>query len=75
MIKPRELESGKGRDLWDTMTAATAGDTPALHRLLESDPSLGRAEYFYSGFARAFRPMSLSFRDPYLFQWFTSPRW
>ena len=48
MIKPRELESEKGRDLWDTMTAAATGDTPALQRLLERDPSLGRAEFWYT---------------------------
>ena len=39
MIKPRELESDKGRDIWDTITAAAAGDMPTLHRLLERDPS------------------------------------
>ena len=48
MIKPRELESAKGRDLWDSMTAAATGDTPTLQRLLERDPSLGRAEYWYT---------------------------
>src|SRR5258706_10946824 len=48
MIKPRELESDKGGDLWDTITAAATGDTPALQRLLEHDPSLGRAEYWYT---------------------------
>src|SRR5882724_4585492 len=48
MIKPRELDSDKGRDLWDTMTAASTGDTHALQRLLERDPSLGRAEYWYT---------------------------
>jgi hypothetical protein len=26
MIKPRELESDKGRDLWDTIRAAAAGE-------------------------------------------------
>ena len=48
MIKPRELESEKGRDIWDTITAAAVGDTPALQRLLERDPSLGQAEYWYT---------------------------
>jgi hypothetical protein len=48
MIKPRELESDKGRDLWDMITAAAAGDTPTLRRLLERDPSLSQAEYWYT---------------------------
>lgn len=29
MIKPRELESDRGHDLWDTITAATTEDTSA----------------------------------------------
>jgi hypothetical protein len=48
MIKPRELASDKGRDLWDMITAAAAGDTPTLRRLLERDPSLSQAEYWYT---------------------------
>jgi ankyrin repeat protein len=48
MIKPRELESDKGRDLWDTITAAAGGDTPTLQRLLARDPSLSQAEYWYT---------------------------
>ena len=48
MIQPRELKSDKGRDIWDTITAAAAGDTPTLQRLLERDPGLSQAEYWYS---------------------------
>ena len=48
MIMPRELESDKGSAIWDTITAAATGDTPALERLLERDPSLSRAGYFYT---------------------------
>jgi hypothetical protein len=48
MIKPRELESDKGRDIWDTITAAAAGDIPTLQRLLGRDPTLSRAEYWYT---------------------------
>lgn len=48
MIKPRELDSDKGRDIWDTIMAAAAGDTPTLRRLLERDPSLSQAEYWYT---------------------------
>jgi ankyrin repeat protein len=48
MIKPLELESDTGRDIWDTITGAAAGDTPTLRRLLERDPSLSQAEYWYT---------------------------
>ncbi len=48
MIKPPELESYKGRDVWDTINAAVAGDTVALQRLMERDRNLSRAEYFYA---------------------------
>jgi ankyrin repeat protein len=48
MIQPPELESGKGRDIWDTITAAAAGDTLTFKRLMERDPGLSRAEYFYT---------------------------
>lgn len=48
MIKPPELESEKGRDIWDTITAASEGDVPALRRLLERDPGLGQSGYFHT---------------------------
>jgi len=48
MIRPGELESDTGRVIWDTMMAAATGETPALQRLLERDPSLSRAQYFYT---------------------------
>ena len=48
MIKPRELESEGGRDIWATMTAAETGDTETLRALLQRDPGLSRAEYFYT---------------------------
>lgn len=48
IIKPPELESDKGRDVWDTITAAAAGDTVTLQRLMERDRNLSRAEYFYT---------------------------
>lgn len=48
MIKPPELESDRGRDVWDTITAAAAGDTATLQRLIERDRNLSRAEYFYA---------------------------
>jgi ankyrin repeat protein len=48
MIQPPELESDSGRDIWDTITAAAAGDTLTLQRLMERDPGLSRAEYFYT---------------------------
>jgi len=48
MIKPPELDSELGRDVWDTITAAAAGDTVTLRRLLDRDRNLSRAEYFYA---------------------------
>ncbi len=48
MIKPCELDSDRGRDLWDTITAAAAGDIPTLQRLLERDPNLSQTEYWYT---------------------------
>jgi ankyrin repeat protein len=48
MIRPSELESDTGRVIWDTITAAATSDTSTLQRLLERDPSLSRAGYFYT---------------------------
>jgi ankyrin repeat protein len=48
MIKPPELESDSGRGIWDTITAAAAGDTPTLRRLIERDPSLSHLDYWYT---------------------------
>jgi ankyrin repeat protein len=48
MIKPRALESEAGHAIWATLTAAAAGDLGALRQLLERDPQLSRAEYWYT---------------------------
>jgi ankyrin repeat protein len=48
MIKPAELDSAEGVVVWDALTASEAGDVDALRRLVESDPRLGRAEYWYT---------------------------
>ena len=42
MIRPPELHSERGQDVWDTIAAAARGDVPALRRLLERDPALSR---------------------------------
>lgn len=55
MICPRELTydhpygpwSCRGTDIWAILTAATAGDTKQIEKLLERDPNLYRAEYWY----------------------------
>jgi ankyrin repeat protein len=60
VIKPRELESDKGRDIWDTITAVAAGDTPTLQRLLEHDPGLSQAEYWYT------QPIHFAVREGHL---------
>jgi ankyrin repeat protein len=56
MIKPDELGSPlphgpwgcRGCDVWDAICAAAAGDADALRRLLERDPNLYRAAYWYT---------------------------
>jgi hypothetical protein len=48
VIKPPELESDSGADIWATLKAAEAGDTETLRALLQRDPALTRAEYFYT---------------------------
>jgi hypothetical protein len=48
IIKPVELEAADSRDIWDTIVAAAAGDIATLRRLLERDPRLSRAEYWYA---------------------------
>jgi ankyrin repeat protein len=48
MIKPVELESAEGNDIWDTLTAAAAGDVPSLRLLLDRNPRLAQAEYWYT---------------------------
>jgi ankyrin repeat protein len=48
MIKPVELEFDGARDTWDTIVAASAGDVATLRRLIERDPRLARAAYWYA---------------------------
>jgi ankyrin repeat protein len=48
MIRPRELESGRGRDAWEVIHAAATGDTAMLRSLLARDPTLIDSEYFYA---------------------------
>jgi ankyrin repeat protein len=55
-IRPDELAtdaaygpwSCRGRDIWDAFCAAADGDALWLRRLLERDPDLYRAEYWYT---------------------------
>lgn len=44
MIKPGDVAS----DVWDTLSAAAAGDAAMLARLFERDPNLYRAGYWYA---------------------------
>jgi ankyrin repeat protein len=48
MIKPVGLDTAEGRDTWDTLAAASTGDVATLRRLLERDPRLSRAGYWYA---------------------------
>ena len=46
-IKPRELQTVDGDDIWTTIVAASAGDVVTLRRLLARDRRLARATYWY----------------------------
>jgi ankyrin repeat protein len=48
MIKPPELDSIEGDIVWNALNASDDGDVVALRRLLERDPRLSRAEYWYT---------------------------
>jgi len=48
MIKPVDLDTVDGRDRWDTIVAASAGEVETLRRLLGRDPRLARATYWYA---------------------------
>jgi ankyrin repeat protein len=48
MIKPHALESESGHAIWATITAAAAGDVAALRQLLDRNPQLSRAGYWYT---------------------------
>jgi ankyrin repeat protein len=50
VIKPPELESDRGQLIWHTLTAASAGNVPALRELLSADPTLA-TEYSPLGYA------------------------
>ena len=68
MIRPDVLNSerpygpwgSRASDVWSTFVAAEAGDAPALSRLLERDPNLARADYWYT------RPIHLAVREGHL---------
>jgi ankyrin repeat protein len=48
MIKPVELAAEGRDDTWDTIVAAANGDVAMLRHLLERDPRLARAGYWYA---------------------------
>ncbi len=48
MIKPPELDSDEGDVIWSALTASDEGDVATLRELLERDPRLSRAEYWYT---------------------------
>jgi len=48
IIKPPELESDDGGFVWEALSASDEGDVAALRALLERNPRLGRAEYWYT---------------------------
>ncbi len=48
MIRPHELASDDGQHTWGAIVAAAGGDVPALRQLLERNPRLAQAEYWYT---------------------------
>jgi ankyrin repeat protein len=48
IIKPPELDSEEGFVVWNALTASDDGDVDTLRQLLERDPRLSRAEYWYT---------------------------
>jgi len=60
MIKPDELESEEGRVIWDTLAASADGDVAALRQLLDRNPRLSRAQYWYT------QPMHFAVRSGHL---------
>lgn len=48
MLKPPELDSEAGGVVWNALTASDRGDVGTLRRLLEREPRLSRAEYWYT---------------------------
>ncbi|MEM7351493.1 MAG: ankyrin repeat domain-containing protein [Acidobacteriota bacterium] len=68
MIRPKSLESERpygpwscrGVDIWETICAARDGDVASLRQLLERDPNLYRAEYWYT------QPIHFAVREGHL---------
>ena len=48
VIKPAELDSEEGGVIWSALTASDDGDVVTLRALLERDPQLSRAEFWYT---------------------------
>jgi ankyrin repeat protein len=48
MLKPDELETDEGRDVWDTLVAASQGDVASLRRLIDKNPVLSHTEFWYT---------------------------
>lgn len=48
IIKPPELDSREGDDVWNALAASDEGDVVTLRELVERHPQLSRAEYWYT---------------------------
>jgi ankyrin repeat protein len=48
MIKPDELETSEGHDIWETLVASSQGNVGSLRRLIDKNPTLSRAEFWYT---------------------------
>src|SRR3569623_771132 len=47
LIKPPELETDRGSNIWSTITAAASGNASDLRQLFTEHPELSRTGYFY----------------------------
>ncbi len=48
MLKPDELETEEGRDVWEMLVASSQGDIVSIRRLIDKNPALSCAEFWYS---------------------------
>ena len=59
-IKPESLNSADGQAVWEVIAASSRGDANALRRVLQGDPRLSRAQYWYT------QPLHFAVRDGHL---------
>ena len=48
MLKPDELDTEEGRDVWEMLVASSQGDVVSIRRLIDKNSALSRAEFWYT---------------------------